>query len=379
MATMRRCFLRWPPFVLVALGACAAPQDDEEPSGSIESELATKVVAPNVARLVPGPSNLTASMRDGTVSVLSPTGGALTPVPNRTGYLAASDVSFSFSGSPNGGEAFLYRKDASGASVKVTRTFYRPQAIGFDAQYFYFVTQRGDSFYADRSIFRIGFEPGAVPKEIGDVGNGENAPDPLATLVANGGVFWTTLPNTCSLGSGSSCWEVAVGRATDGNESRTLVKPRLADGTYVGLSALTFYQGDLYAASSRGIYKAAGGDITKPFQQVCGIPPTFRVKLSGSTVLVPSSAGFAASSRGFVVPLQTEDYRSALGLVTWSCATEVLTSYGPPATGSVKTYGVTQIREVVVRGNSIFWLDRQSRQAGDEYADLYYSLKRTTF
>lgn len=115
-------------------------------------------------------------------------------------------------------------------------------------------------------------------------------------------------------------------------------------------------------------------------RQLCGIPSTFGVKLSRSTVLVgPSPAGFAASNRGFIVPLQTEDYRSALGLVRWSCATEVLTGYGPAATGSVKTYGVTQVGDVIVRGNSIFWLDRRPRQSGDEYADLYYALKRTTF
>lgn len=363
--------------LFAALAGCAADHADD-PAESSASDLSTQVLAPNVSRLVEGPTgDIAVSLRSGGISVLDPVAGSLATVPGRSGYLASNGVTFSFSGWD---KTYLSRKDASGVEVNVSQPLYNAEAIGFDAQYFYWFAATSDDYYAGRSIFRIGFEGGATPERIGDVGNGQNAPEPLKTLVAAGGVYWTTLPNTCTVGDGDSCWQVALGRATGSDAYGTRVTPRLADGTYVSLSALSFYEGDLYAASSQGVYKLPGGDLSKPFEQVCSIPSTFRVKLSNSTILVGTSrAGFAATSHGFVLPLQTQDYRSALGLVKWDCSTQVLTTFGAPASGSVSSYGLTQVADVVVRDDSIFWLDRQAYQSNDEYADSYYALKRTTF
>jgi hypothetical protein len=362
------------PCVLVA--ACGAdPGAGEDPSDTTSSDLGTTVLAPDVSRLVQGPTgDIEVMLRSGGVSVLDPATSALASVAGRSGYLAGSGVTFDFGGSAFS-SMYLSRKDAAGVETKLPQTLYDPSAIGFDASYFYFYARTSDYYYGDHAIYRIGLAPGAALENVGWVGNGENEPDPLTTLTAGGGVYWTTLPNTCSLGDSDSCWQIALGR-TDG----TRVTPRLADGTYVGFSAIASYGGDLYAASSSAIYKLPGGDLGKPLEQVCAIPSSLKVKLSNSTILVGvSRAGFAATSRGFIVPVQSSDYRSALALVRWNCTTKMLTTFGAPAGGSVSSYGLTQVSDIVVRGNEIFWLDRQPWTAGDEYGDSYYALKKTTF
>jgi hypothetical protein len=105
------------------------------------------------------------------------------------------------------------------------------------------------------------------------------------------------------------------------------VKPRLADGSYLNISTLAFYEGDLYAANTRGIYKLPQGDLAKPFEPVCAFPQNSDVSLLPATFLVgPSRIGFAVSPRGFFVPLKNQD-RSALALVRGSdCAVQQLTA-----------------------------------------------------
>ena len=129
---------------------------------------------------------------------------------------------------------------------------------------------------------------------------------PLTTLAAGGCVYWTTLPRTCSIGDGPTCREMVIARASETGNER--VTPRLADGTYVSVSALAWNGDDLYAANARGIYKVARGELQNPLEPVCSIPSSFPVKLSSATILAgPTSAGFAVSSNGFVLPLRTSD------------------------------------------------------------------------
>jgi len=154
--------------------------------------------------------------------------------------------------------------------------------------------------------------------------------------------------------------------------------PRLADGTYVALGQLAFYEGDLYGASSTGVFKVPAGDVTKPVERVCSFPAGFKTKMTNSTILAGSAhSSFAVSAKGFIVPLQSADYQSALGLLKWDCSTEQLTPFGPAATGSARTFGFLQIQDIVVQGNTIYWLDRQEYSPAETWADSFFALKRT--
>lgn len=331
-----------------ALAACGGSSIDDEPVDGTSSELGTAVVASDVSRIVDAPDGkILVFLRNGTYASLDPA----------TNVMTSKGVDTSLSNLPK------------------TPKLYEPNLIGFDANYTYLYARQTDWFYGNRSIFRIGRAPGAALETIGSVGNGENAPDPLATLIVGGSVYFTTLPNTCSLGSSDSCWHMAVGR-TNGTRST----PQLADGTYAGFSAMATWGADVYAASATAIYKIPGGDLTKPLEKVCAMPASFHVKISNSTILAGTAhPGFAVSSKGFLVPLQSSDYRSALGLVRWTtCAPASVTPFGAPAKGSVSTWGVTQIADIIVRGNTAYWLDRQLPASGDEYRDSYYTLKRTS-
>lgn len=78
--------------------------------------------------------------------------------------------------------------------------------------------------------------------------------------------------------------------------------------------------------------------MTKPLEQLCTCPATFPTKLSNSTILAGSARStFAVSAKGFLVPLQSPDYQSALGLVRWDCSTAMLTPFGPAAQGEART------------------------------------------
>jgi hypothetical protein len=331
-------------FLLALLTACTAKHvDDDETTGS--SDLTTDVLASDVAGLTSGPNGeLRATKSDAKVVVVDPASGALTPDPTGNRMLPG---------------------------------YKHAMPVGYDPSWFYFWAQISDDFYGGRRIYRVASDPAAIPEALGDVGNGTNAPDPLDALVANGTVWWATYPNTCTIGAAQSCWQMNLGRAAAGTVAQRAT-PKLADGTYVDLPRLSFYQGDLYGANSSGIYKVPGGDVTKPVEAVCTFPADFRTKLTNSTILAGTSRStFAASANGFLVPLQSTDYRSALGLVKWDCSTETLTPFGPPASGEVKTFGLTQIADIIVRDNTVFWLDRQSWSAANQYADSYYALKRT--
>ncbi|HEY8078373.1 MAG TPA: hypothetical protein VIF62_29795 [Labilithrix sp.] len=333
-------------FFFLCLTACTSPRDDATESSS-SSDLTTSVLASNAAALAVGPNGeLRLTGSDTKVSIVDPATGALTP---------AATPNPLFPGYTHG------------------------EPIGWDATHFYFYAQISDDFYGGRRIYRAALDPAAKPEALADVGNGENAPDPLATAIGDGGaVYWTTYPNTCSLGSSDSCWQMVLGRASaDGAAQRA--KPALADGTYVGLGPLSFYDGDLYAANSTGVFKVPGGDVTKPVESVCTFPSTFKTKLTNSTILAGTSrATFAASAKGFLVPLQSPDYASALGLVRWDCSTQTLTPFGAPAQGEARTFGLTQIADIVVRGNDVFWLNRQAYSSANEYADSYYALEKTS-
>lgn len=328
-----------------ALAGCSARHDDAAATSSA-SDLTTSVLASNVAALAEGPNGeLRVTASDATVSIVDPASGALTPSPTPNPL---------FAGYTHG------------------------EPIGWDATHFYFYAQISDDFYGGRRIYQAALDPGATPEAIADVGNGANAPDPLATAIGGGAVYWTTYPNTCTLGDGDACWQMVLGRAS-ARAAAERAKPALADGTYVGLGQIAFYGGDLYGANSNGVYKIAGGDPTKPVEPVCTFPATFRTKLTSSTILAGTSRRtFAVSAKGFLVPLQSPDYASALGLVGWDCSAQTLTPFGAPAQGEAKSFGLTQIADIVVHDDAVFWLDRQAWSAADQYADSYYALKKTT-
>jgi hypothetical protein len=339
-------------FVAFAAAGCSAPKNDSTDTTSA-SELTTEVLASNVIALREGPNGeLRVTFADprAQVQIVNPASGALTP----------------------------------GSADPQYPGFAHAQAIGWDATHFYFYAKISATSH-ERDIYRVGLDAAAKPEMIGDVGNGDQVGDPLSTVVGVGvgvgtdAVYWTTLPNSCTVAAPPSCWEIALGRASAGAPAQH-VRPQLADGTYVRLSQLAFYQGDLYGANSKGVYKVPGGDLGKPLEQVCAFPATFPTKLTSDSVFLGGNSppDLTPSAAGFFLPLQSTNYEAALGLVKWDCSTQTVTPFGTPAQGFIKSFGYTQIAEIFVRGNTIFWLDRQPHSPVDQYAEDYFALKKTT-